>query len=245
MNTKKMDINYNELKVLKRGQTVSFTNIYVLIDPENGVIRYVGKSDNVNNRLKEHIRKSNISKTHKNNWINSLKRKGLIPIVEVIDVVPISEWGFWEQYWIDLLKSWNIKLTNIALGGQGGNLGFEVNQKIAKLKLGVPRNETTKIKLAEHHTGLKATQETKNKMSLSKIGDKNGMFGRKQTEKMKKTIIKSISQLTLDGELIKCWDSIIDASNSLKINRCSIADVCHNRKWKKTAGGYKWRFNNI
>ena len=72
------------------------TYIYTLTDPISGLIRYVGKSDKPNKRIKEHIRKSNIGVTHKNNCIKSLLRNGLTPIIEVIDEVPMCEWGFWK-----------------------------------------------------------------------------------------------------------------------------------------------------
>ena len=48
------------------------TFIYGLFSDSDKVIRYVGKSDNPEYRLKRHIYQRNDSKTHKNNWINKL-----------------------------------------------------------------------------------------------------------------------------------------------------------------------------
>lgn len=43
--------------------------------------------------------------THKKNWINFLKSKGLKPVIKVLDEVSINEWKFWEKWWYQVLKS--------------------------------------------------------------------------------------------------------------------------------------------
>lgn len=67
------------------------TNIYILIDPITNMIRYVGKTNNINQRFKAHLNFARKHQLHKRNWIMNLKNKGLRPIVEIIDVVPINE----------------------------------------------------------------------------------------------------------------------------------------------------------
>lgn len=42
---------------------------------------------------------------------------GLKPIIEIIDEVPVSEWEFWEIYWISQFKTWGFDLTNGTEGG--------------------------------------------------------------------------------------------------------------------------------
>ena len=51
----------------------------------------------------------------------------------------------------------------------------------------------------------------------------------KNTEKETK---KKICQYDLDGNLIKIWDSITEASKLLNINRCSISDCCRGKTKK-------------
>lgn len=96
------------------------TFIYSLSDPITNEIRYIGKTNNIKKRLCTHLTKSNlIKKTHKNNWIKNLLFNNTKPLIEVIDEVPIKEWGFWEKFWISQFKIWGFKLTNSTDGGDG------------------------------------------------------------------------------------------------------------------------------
>lgn len=62
------------------------------------------------------------------------------------------------------------------------------------------------------------------------------------TYKRANKLKKSINQYDLDGNFIKKWSGIIDASKGCNINRCCINDCCKNRS--KTAGGYIWKYSN-
>ena len=226
-----------ESKILQKDET-GLTFIYSLSDPSTNEIRYVGKSDNPDLRLIEHIRKCKYGTTHKNNWIKSLLNRNLKPIVEVLDVVSIHDCGFWENYWITTMKTWGFNLTNIANGGIGGNLGSVVNSKISeKLKNRTFSAETIEnMKISA--TNRKHSEKTKSKMAISKMGDNNPMFGKTRTESSKK--YRGVLQLDLNKNLIKPWQGVSIASKELKINRCTISDVCNSRK--KTAGGFVWKY---
>lgn len=95
------------------------TNIYILIDPRNNEVRYVGKANNVSQRYQAHLNKARDHQTYKRNWITELRNLKLKPILCVIDEVPINEWVFWEEYWISQFKVWGFKLTNYTNGGDG------------------------------------------------------------------------------------------------------------------------------
>jgi hypothetical protein len=98
---------------------MNFTNIYTLRDPETNKIRYIGKANNVTQRYRAHLNKARKHQTHKKNWIESLKKKKLKPIIEVIDIVPLDDWRFWETYWISQIKTWGFDLVNHTSGGDG------------------------------------------------------------------------------------------------------------------------------
>lgn len=109
--------------------TMETTNIYILIDPVTQEVRYVGKANNVSQRYKAHLNRARKHQVHKLNWINSLKNKGLKPILELIDIVPIDEWVFWETYWISQFKSWGFNLINYTNGGDGSTFGNQTTFK--------------------------------------------------------------------------------------------------------------------
>lgn len=98
-------------------QTITY--IYTLTDPETNKVRYVGKTNNINQRYKAHLNRARKNQIHKKNWIETLKKKGLKPIIEVIDIVPIENWIFWETYWIAQFRTWGFDLINYTLGGDG------------------------------------------------------------------------------------------------------------------------------
>lgn len=94
------------------------TFIYTLSYP-NDNIRYVGKSNNPKQRLRAHISFCKKHKSHKNSWITSLLNIGVVPILDIIDEVPLDNWELYEIYWISQIKTWGFDLTNTSLGGDG------------------------------------------------------------------------------------------------------------------------------
>jgi len=105
------------------------TNIYILIDPRDNMVRYVGKANNVSQRYKAHLNRARKHQIHKANWVNQLKELGLKPIINIIDVVPIEDWIFWETYWISQFKTWGFKLINYTTGGDGCTFGNQTSFK--------------------------------------------------------------------------------------------------------------------
>lgn len=114
------------------------THIYTLAHPITGVVRYVGKANNLASRLRLHLRKD--EHTAKSRWIQSLRAKGLVPVLEVLDIVPQEEWQFWEMYWIAQMKAWGYQLYNGDNGGLGTDrLPDSVKGKIRAKLLRVPQ----------------------------------------------------------------------------------------------------------
>lgn len=102
-------------------------------------------------------------------------------------------------------------------------------------------SDETRRKISDNHAdfsgknnpnyGKHISDETKDKMSKARKG--------KYTGKNSPTA-KKVAQYNINGELIKIWDSIIDASNTLNINRCCIGDCARGKQ--RTAGGYVWKY---
>ena len=91
------------------------THIYTLSDPRTDEVRYVGKTRDPKARIRNHMGRR--EHNHKGNWIESLRKLDLTPVVHFIDNVPTAEWSFWEQHWIQTFLGWGFKLTNMNAGG--------------------------------------------------------------------------------------------------------------------------------
>jgi group I intron endonuclease len=232
---------YNKKNImLYENESTRITYIYCLKDSIDNKIKYIGKSDNPNDRLKNHIKKHKYTKSFKNNWIKKLIEKNFKPILEIIEVVPFSEWSFWEKYWISQFKYWGFILYNLTDGGDGGNFGYLVNKKISdKLKNRKFSHETLK-KMSVSAKKRKISEEGRKSLSIHRTGQKNPMYGKKQSRYCIESKQKPITQLSENNEIIKDWLSIKQESQYLSINRNSIRMVCNNQR--KTAGGYKWVF---
>lgn len=95
--------------------------IYVLKDPRNDQIRYVGvTTQKLNQRLSQHINAAkNNEMRHVCKWIKQLLKLDLRPRIEQIDDVSDDDWQKWEIYYISYYKEQGCKLTNIDKGGNG------------------------------------------------------------------------------------------------------------------------------
>ena len=51
---------------------------------------------------------------------------------------------------------------------------------------------------------------------------------------------KPVNQYDIEGHIIKKWNSVKDASETLKINPSNICYVCKSKR--KTAGGFVWKY---
>jgi predicted GIY-YIG superfamily endonuclease len=92
--------------------------IYGLHTDIDKTIRYVGKTINLEKRLKLHYSQRNVSKTHKNNWVNKVIKEGNRIVISIIEEVNVDEWQKREIFWIEKYKS---NLTNTSKGGLGGS----------------------------------------------------------------------------------------------------------------------------
>jgi hypothetical protein len=78
------------------------------------------------------------------------------------------------------------------------------------------------------------------KKSGRKVGTPSHNKGKKYPPGTRNIKYKEVSQYTLSMDLIKKWESIQQASDSLQISRGSIENCA--RKTCKTSGGFIWRY---
>jgi len=189
------------------------TNIYTLTDPRSNEIRYVGKANNVTQRYKAHLNRARKHQTHKKNWLEQLRQEGLKPVIEVIDVVPMDDWRFWETYWITQMKQWGFNLVNHTGGGDGCSFANQTSFK-----------KGHKSWLGKHHS----------EDSKRKISENSWQRGRSAVNR------KKVVQLDLEGVELKIWGCISDAAEETNSIKTKIVACCRGRR--KTHNKYKWKY---
>lgn len=92
--------------------------IYILLDPRNNAVRYVGWSFAPRKRLAAHIRRAKYVVSHKAHWIMQLTSAGLRPNMEIVET-GYGDWNEAERRWIAHYRSAGCNLTNLTDGGEG------------------------------------------------------------------------------------------------------------------------------
>lgn len=255
-------------------------SIYVLIDKKTNEIRYVGQTvKQLSIRLNGHISKAKNSgnkTTHKNTWIKSLLKENLKPIIKLIDVVDENDWKEIEKNYIFSFQEKGCDLLNISEGGDSGSMPGkkriwrseeDYNQWLSKVRESAKNRVITddeRKKMSENckkiHLGRKRSDETKNKLSVTKIGNKNPMFGKKHSEERKKEISefhkgkilseitkkkigdsktkKQVVQKNKDNEIIKIYSSVWEIRTTTTYK--NVSKVLNGSM--KHCGGYKWEY---
>lgn len=95
------------------------TYIYGLFCPLDGQLKYVGKGNNPERRLKDHMTDFRGCEYEKALWIRKLKAQKLKPEMFVVEECHIDEWKENEAFWIEYFKSLGINLLNKHSGGNG------------------------------------------------------------------------------------------------------------------------------
>ena len=163
--------------------------VYLLWDPRNGDIRYVGKTCSPERRFSKH-RCGNHTMGHVRNWEKSLVKLGLCcewAIVE--DGLTDDEVGGRERWWITYGRQYGWPLTNLTDGGDGmfGHIpSMETREKVRRARLGKKMSLEQKEKLRQiqlkkwdspeyrenarrTHLGSRASAETREIMSRAQF----------------------------------------------------------------------------
>ncbi len=72
------------------------TKIYALICPFTDTIKYIGKANNPERRLRDHMYDVRDMDAEKALWVRQMKAQKKKPSLEILDEVSIGEWEFWE-----------------------------------------------------------------------------------------------------------------------------------------------------
>jgi len=165
-------------------------------DPRTGECRYVGKADNPFVRFKKHLHST--KKTPVSCWIRSLLSQGLTPHMDLLDEVPVSQWGFWEREYIRVFRAVRVPLLNLSEGGEGLGSGennprfgkknsAQANEKNRKAHLGKSVSPEAREKISASKKGKRLSSEVCAKMSASHMGKPWSELRRARFEARKET----------------------------------------------------------
>jgi hypothetical protein len=188
--------------------------VYFHINPITNQIFYVGLGVGKRAWDKKHGRSKH--------WYNYIKKYGN-PIIKIVHQnLYFEQAAEYEKYYISLLGRKGYELNGILLnkskGGESGSKGCKWSKEAIE-----KRNNKLKGKIFNN--------EHKNKISQSKINHPS-YKNRKSN--------KSITQSSLDGNIIKIWNTIKDASKELNIGEQYIIHCCKNRR--ESYKGYLWKY---
>lgn len=131
--------------------------------------------------------------------------------------------------------------AKISAAKKGWRPSIETRKNMSIAQIGRKQTEETKQKLSKARKGIPKSEETKAKISEAL---KNNPIAVKQWAKILKKQRKPIIQFGLDDIFIAKYDSISIASHKTGICRVNINNCCLKKVGSKTAGGYKWGYDN-
>ena len=106
------------------------TYIYSLSHPITQNVAYIGKTDNINRRYKEHCK--NTKNLNMYNWIKKLHDESLQPVMSIVETCSQINWEEREKHWIAYYGLEN--LINVQEGGVCHILNFVKKKKLQKDK---------------------------------------------------------------------------------------------------------------
>ena len=194
--------------------------IYTLNEPNSDIVRYVGLTSDFKERIRAHFRCN--KKYRVNDWIKSVKKKGLLPTVNIIDETEgLEQARIKEIGYIKLFKSLGARLTNLTNGGEGTK-GYspskETRKKISEKVKGFKHTPEAIKKISEASkrfmTGRKMSQESIDKMAKTLKGRAAWNKGRSWTKEERKKLSEARKEKIKTGD-IKVWNKGIKTSQKV------------------------------
>ena len=145
---------------------VVLVSIYSLIDPRDGRVRYVGKTEkDLSLRFSQHL--NSTARRPVVHWIQKLDRVGLVPDIVLLECVDLSDWQEAERRWIAYWKSFGCRLLNMTEGGEGSVKGvkrsMETRRRMSESQRGKKHSLETVEKIRKAHLGRRHSEECREK----------------------------------------------------------------------------------
>lgn len=215
--------------------------IYKITSPSNRI--YIGQSVNIEKRFISYKRMY-VKNQKQTKLYRSFLKYGFenhsFEVVEECEIINLNESErYWQEYFDCLNIGLNCVLTKTT--NKSGKVSKETLKKMSEVSKG-----------NKNWLGRKHTQESKNKISLSKIGLKysdevNKSKGRKgRVSNMKGRFSENhplsikILQFDLNDEFIKEWNCLMDVKRELNFHIGNISSCLKGnlKSYKK----YKWKY---
>jgi group I intron endonuclease len=230
--------------------------IYGLKCPETGVIRYVGKSKKPKSRYSAHLSHTKAKRydnIHLYRWIAKLLRNDLKPELIILDTCTNKDWKEKEKEWINKYGLNN--LLNMNEGGieppdcTGRVWSEEYKKNMSEKRKGKPQwvdkphPMLGKFGKYNPNYGQKRSMEFCELMRKQRL-ENNGMRGVKlseeRVEQIKQRVRKPVVLIDDNGNILKKYKSLKEATIELGLTRGAVTRVC-NGEYKQTKG-YKFRY---
>jgi hypothetical protein len=147
--------------------------VYLLRDPITREARYVGVTGSVAKRLREH--RNDKRDNHRCNWIQSVYRRGLKPLIEILDVIADRCRIDSEQAWILGFRQSGVNLVNATNGGEG-TTGHRFSDdhraklRAAKCRMSPDLRSSIASKAARMRKGYKHSSKVIEEIRMSNLG---------------------------------------------------------------------------
>lgn len=222
-----MPLHSTDLSACGQSQTKIF--IYALIDPFTDEYRYVGKTDNPPERLKNHC--NDKKRCYRTNWIQSLIKRGKKPRMVILQVVP--PWASWqdcERMWIDH-GVWNFwPLTNSTSGGDGtSGMDAACREKISKAMKGRKLSpEHRAIAVANLKPGRTWDEDERRRKSIAMTGRSVGTETRRKISASKRKL--NDDQLSEIEAMLASGKSQSLVARTFGVSQSTISGIVNRRK---------------
>lgn len=224
------------------------TGIYKLTNVVNGKI-YIGQSKNIHLRMKYHMADSVRVNDPRGNYpmYDDMRKYGFENFkLDIIELCEEDELNELERKYI---LEYNSTDENIGYNLTAEAHGFK-DRRIVKLthspeimKKHGERLRKWNLKQWQDAEYIKMKSEFSSKLQKERLKDPEYLAIKtsqlkKATDKMK----KRVGQYSKDGTLIAEFDGIREAGRKTGIDHNTIQKVANKEKYRKTAGGYVWKY---
>lgn len=97
-------------------ETAAVVEIYALLDPVDGSVRYIGKARDSAKRFAGHLREVR-RRSPLYDWVGKLRASGLVPVLAVLETCSEANWKERERFHIADGRARGLRLLNLADGG--------------------------------------------------------------------------------------------------------------------------------